>query len=845
MIVLRISQAIRMAAGLCLLAAIATVAATPALAADRFETRLAVGWSGHSKSGAWTPVRVTVRNSGSDFRGTLEIHADASGSFGGFTNKGGSFGGGSSVGISGGLIAPGGKCCFSGGPMGAVTHHLEVVIPGGATKTFTVYTLAGSGSFTAGLTGAGDTSGASSQVSVTVGTEPLVGVVSDDPGALDFAGALRLGTGNGQGSVQVAHVKTADLPESSLALTTFDVLAFTDATTDSLSAAQRTSVLDYVNGGGVLLVTAGSSWRRTVAGLPAELLPVSVSGSHQVSNLGPLAAELETAPPQGPVELADLVRKDGVVSLDNGDGQPVVVVAKRGSGRVVVSALTFGSEPLQSWAGSRNLLRGVLVQGGAGTVPTTAPAGGFSNGISQFSQLLSDVPSLALPSLPLVGGILLAYVVLVGPANYLLLRRLRRRDLAWVTIPLVVLVFTGGAYTAGARTKGSDVVVNRVRLLTLLGDTGRADVQTYAGIFAPHRGTYSVLTGGHPLVGGGQADQFNNGQQASSGITVEDGAVPRIETAAQAAYAMRSFSTEEIVAVPGTLSVAAHLSGSRITGTFTNRFADTSLDVVAVNGVNFQAIGTVAPGSGADISLSASAGTFSGQPIGEQVYHLACPPDCGGYPSGDSRTRDLRKKAQVLDTLAGKGFSQPLLVAFYSEPGGLTVSGEQPRVSDLSVVLLPLSLDETAGTSLLVDGSGGALRLGDVVTLNQNSFATFELAPPAGLTGPLRVSTTPGSSVAFSGAPPCYNPSLHLVPVPGTVSPVQPNFNGNCSALAGIDVFVGGHWVALSLTRNGELYSGDLPAGSMSSFGTVRVRVRSGATGVTFGRPLLSGGQAG
>ena len=57
---------------------------------------------------------------------------------------------------------------------------------------------------------------------------------------------------------------------------------------------------------------------------------------------------------------------------------------------------------------------------------------------------VSNLPSLALPP---IGGLLVllfGYIVLVGPVNYLVLRRLDRREWAWFTVPALIVVFTVG-----------------------------------------------------------------------------------------------------------------------------------------------------------------------------------------------------------------------------------------------------------------------------------------------------------------------------------------------------------------------------------------------------------------
>jgi hypothetical protein len=57
---------------------------------------------------------------------------------------------------------------------------------------------------------------------------------------------------------------------------------------------------------------------------------------------------------------------------------------------------------------------------------------------------------LRIPDVGWLLGFLVAYVVIVGPVTFVLLRRVRRSGLAWVAVPLVAVLFTGVAFVAGS-----------------------------------------------------------------------------------------------------------------------------------------------------------------------------------------------------------------------------------------------------------------------------------------------------------------------------------------------------------------------------------------------------------
>ncbi len=69
---------------------------------------------------------------------------------------------------------------------------------------------------------------------------------------------------------------------------------------------------------------------------------------------------------------------------------------------------------------------------------------------SQLVGAVAQLPSLALPPIGGLFALLGAYILLVGPINYLVLRRIGRREWAWATIPALIAIFAVGAYAFGA-----------------------------------------------------------------------------------------------------------------------------------------------------------------------------------------------------------------------------------------------------------------------------------------------------------------------------------------------------------------------------------------------------------
>ena len=74
----------------------------------------------------------------------------------------------------------------------------------------------------------------------------------------------------------------------------------------------------------------------------------------------------------------------------------------------------------------------------------------------------------------LVAGLILIYLLLIGPGDYFLLRKLGgRMTWTWLTFPAVVVLVCLGAYVLAHAMKGSEVKINQLDLVDVDAASGR------------------------------------------------------------------------------------------------------------------------------------------------------------------------------------------------------------------------------------------------------------------------------------------------------------------------------------------------------------------------------------
>lgn len=413
-----------------------------------------VGFGGTLKAGAWVPITITATNTGSDMRGRLLWR------------------------------------WTTGGTRFAQTIDL----PRGAKKQLVLPVLAdsfGSDARLELLDGTRVVASTPVRYNQLDGSVLVVGVLSDAGASLPELAGLPNAFG---GTTTLVRLTAATLPERWELLQTLDILFVHATDTSTWSDAQRRAVELWVADGGRVVV--GGDQPATAAGI-GPLLPASAGERTGEASLADLRPVLNWGPRTGSpaVPLLGLEPTAGAsVVVASSTGQPLIVRRDYGRGTLIQTAFDLSApsaqgEPLALWGR-------LLPQTGMQQFQWQQLR---QNGDSVLREALA-LPALRLPSIWTLLAFLGFYIFLVGPANYLLLRRFDRREWAYVTIPLTVGIFTLGAYGLGAAGRGGSATVTALSVVRVASNSESGRSLTYLGIFSPGRRNYEVDMGQDVLV---------------------------------------------------------------------------------------------------------------------------------------------------------------------------------------------------------------------------------------------------------------------------------------------------------------------------------------------------------
>lgn len=411
----------------------------------------------------------------------------------------------------------------------------------------------------------------------------LIGVVSSDPALLNALDTVQI---NGFSGARVRHIAVSDLPETVGALRGLDALFFHDIDSAVLAPAQREALAIWVSLGGQLVVGGGANAAAAAGGL-ADLLPVQSVGALAQGDIAPLAtlAGADAASLPAGTTLSRAQPRPDAELLPPGAS----LLFRHGYGAGLVTFSAFDLASLRGWPGEPALWGQVLRD-----LQPLRP--GASSRLSQFNLLdrgVLKLPSLNLPSPWTLLLFVLGYVLVIGPLNYVVLRRVRRLELAWITVPVVVLLFTGGLYIVGTLLRGGTAQYNQLAIVESSEGQRRGLATSFIGLFSPQRASYALTFPQATLVTGGPTQLFLNARFEP--VRVDEAGAPSVAVLADIA-SVTMFVAEATVDVPPQVesNLAGEAQGMR--GEIRNSGAVALDDAVLVRGNTFVRLGTLAPG---------------------------------------------------------------------------------------------------------------------------------------------------------------------------------------------------------------------------------------------------------
>jgi hypothetical protein len=330
---------------------------------------------------------------------------------------------------------------------------------------------------------------------------------------------------NRQGpKVQPVVVSSEDLPLDYVSYDSLDALVIGDAPLGQLSELQVRAIKNWVASGGFLIVTGGADFAGMRASGLDSILPVSINGAVTSASLEELSTTYGRFDSSDPALVVSAASKPGSQVLLGSSDRVIVGEKAYGSGTVRFVAINPKLNPYRGWGSAKDLWNDLLLPA-AEAMPGQrnwfGRGGRGGRGASGIQDFLFNLSEIKPPSAKYFIFFLLAYVLIVGPINYLVLRWMKKLDWAWITIPAVVILFTVASVVIAELRRGGSSIATDVSLVEVHQRDQLARAINWMMIMPSYKGVQQISIEGHDTFATDMDDGFGSRATTSGSIEIE------------------------------------------------------------------------------------------------------------------------------------------------------------------------------------------------------------------------------------------------------------------------------------------------------------------------------------
>lgn len=188
------------------------------------------------------------------------------------------------------------------------------------------------------------------------------------------------------------------------------------------------------------------------------------------------------------------------------DRIPTIVRFPYGFGQIVFVAVDLDQPPFTKWQSQPALIAKIVFDQlpDAQNEADSAEHGkslthiGYTDLVGQLRSSLDQFQGVTRVEFSWVAALLAGYILLIGPADYFLLKRSGRMHLTWLTFPLVALVFVVVGAVFANRWAGDRLHANQLEIVDLDLDTKLVRGFVWSHLYSPSHQTFDLSLAEQP-----------------------------------------------------------------------------------------------------------------------------------------------------------------------------------------------------------------------------------------------------------------------------------------------------------------------------------------------------------
>ncbi|WP_282138059.1 hypothetical protein [Rossellomorea aquimaris] len=321
-----------------------------------------------------------------------------------------------------------------------------------------------------------------------------IGLLSENPDRLKGIKGANMG-GN---QVEALTLTKENIPEEKSGFQMLDYLIIDQFNISELSQDQQSALKSWVETGGVLFI-GGAPHLEDTLGSAADMAPLTFGEESTLSDTSTFNVKKNIEASFNSLAIYKGTVKPESVVLVEQDGIPLVVKRSEGLGEVWQTAFSLGDPVLNGWESYDEWFANVLSK----TEPYFLL--GQSNGDQSFleriyyevadSNELFPTTNFKVSTLVII---LIIYLIVLVPLLYFLLRKVDKREQAWWIIPAISVLVSSGIFITGAKDRISKPHLNQMSVLKVEEDKSVNGISAFSAL-SNSGGDYDFVSDKHNL----------------------------------------------------------------------------------------------------------------------------------------------------------------------------------------------------------------------------------------------------------------------------------------------------------------------------------------------------------
>jgi hypothetical protein len=472
---------------------------------------------------------------------------------------------------------------------------------------------------------------------------------------------------SGMGSSQTIHlgqIKDYQFPTDKAAYDMANYLVIDEYVLADLDKEQQQAILDWVQTGGVVLVGASNNTSAEL-GLLSEQLPLTLSEERNTLRAESLTAFASDKEFTEDIPFFGSKVNDNARVLMKSENKAVAAMKSIGSGAIIQTTFSLGDEPLSKQANYTFLLTEIIKKATGNPVNQMNQNYGQSlkeqmtYEVGQTNELF---PSFQV-STPLMIGIVIIYIILVGPLLYFLLKRKDKREHAWWIIPTISIVASVAIFAYGAKDRLVRPQIQQVSLYKVQDDESLSGFYVES-LLSNRSGDFTFESDeGTSMVASKRMNSFSGnsgGSVLNMSILQEQAKKDQLTVRDVGYWSVSSVVGESLLKDAGKFVIDLTVESGIVRGTVKNEFPFALKDVAIWSGTKMIELGDLGPNESLQVN----------EPIGAALLlPIGIPSNSQnmGYPMTTMKASDLpteRKNSLIrMSQMMGQQSTEPAIVA--------------------------------------------------------------------------------------------------------------------------------------------------------------------------------------